>query len=689
MAVTDIRPTGNGTYTAGWGYAGPGSSSLWGAVSDADPVSYSSDYTHAAFLAGTSPYSKLSFSHAGIPANPASVVSRLRIGVTLWGLDYFDQDITVSGLIRTAGVDRTATLGTLSASGGGVAIGTVIGDGPTKADGTPWTIAEVNAIEFGINSISWVGVATYAPAVSSIWLEATYDPIPGQIERIREIGSRRLLIQRYGRDILEVTVPIEFASSDLLSEIAVSWPNAPTATGAGWGIKGYERRVFRLMRSEIDLNKMVVKLRLRDLRRTLVNLWDVGRVTSVTNVQCNGVARLDLGTGARTFDRNSFKYIDSPTEEKILGISTDIEAYDGNGFLLEKTVTNIVGNGGFKNGLTGWTTATNGVGALVSTSTSDLWWDSTLVATSCTLYAPNGGANYARVSRNTANSVSANTYFTVSIRHKDAGDGTMVVRLQRNSDAKYWDNATLNWVAAPATDVPVTFSSTKANWRSAAIPIGTSSSTLNVMVMKSGGASNPQTNYVYNVQVENARYATSPILTNTTSAARTADDLTYTDTSTAYHWHPSHGTLSLHARFHWNSTDLESGDTKYIWHGTYGASEIRIWYQNGTLTFRRTYSGINYDATYATAITRDTWYQLAFRWTGSAGELGLTAGTQSVFVNKVKGTDVVGPSSPSHTYPGTIRVGRSSSASSTYMDGWIKNLRLTPLVHTDTEIGQL
>lgn len=105
---------------------------------------------------------------------------------------------------------------------------------------------------------------------------------------------------------------------------------------------------------------------------------------------------------------------------------------------------------------------------------------------------------------------------------------------------------------------------------------------------------------------------------------------------------------------------------------------------NGRWTFRIRAAGVTYDATFAATPSSGVWYQIGARWTGTNGELGVTARTASIWVDRVKGTDVVSVV-PTEAGTATFDIGSTGSAGN-ILNGQIRKILSCQYVFTDTEM---
>lgn len=99
-------------------------------------------------------------------------------------------------------------------------------------------------------------------------------------------------------------------------------------------------------------------------------------------------------------------------------------------------------------------------------------------------------------------------------------------------------------------------------------------------------------------------------------------------------------------------------------------------------------AGSTYRATKSASPSSVTWYQIARRWTGSNGELGLAPYTLSLFVDRVKGTDAVASGVITEAGTSSVYIGSRNSAGTDILNGQIRKIHSYQYVPTDVEMAR-
>lgn len=110
---------------------------------------------------------------------------------------------------------------------------------------------------------------------------------------------------------------------------------------------------------------------------------------------------------------------------------------------------------------------------------------------------------------------------------------------------------------------------------------------------------------------------------------------------------------------------------------------------NARWVFEIRAAGTTYRATKSATPSAATWYWIGARWTGAEAELDATAYTASVWVDGVKGTDVVVGAAMTQAFTSSLEIGTKAAAGTDTLNGTIRNIHSLPIVYTDDEMGRL
>lgn len=671
MAQTWIgRPLAIGNYDA-WTLGAGATKPI--AVDPGDPVVHDDDTTYISKANGAAA-SQQSFTL--LPYRPlvASIVSfsyGLRSKIA-WAISA--ESLTV--FARLNGVDGATSLATHGVSNAWTTFGAAL----ARPGGGNWTVPDLlnPTLEICVGNPASVDGAV---RVSSLWVSVSYEPVPAQNSKARDVGSRRLLAFRRESSRLTPIIRAEFLDAELLDEIGVAHYAHPLHNALGGGLQPWQRVPHRVMRSEFNLQAMTLGVELKDIRGQLLQLWDVGRSMKTSGPTLDGIARLDPGC-TRTLTRASNAWVPSPSDGLVHQCRDGEEKIETNGMLFEQARTNGLTRSSFVSQLTGWTTTT-GVTADQAEPTIFEAGVSGYVAKIASNIVDRGPTSPA------SSSYSANARISVSIDYREAeADTALKVRITRGVDGNFWNGST--WQAG-GFSLAVTASMVDARAKFEDIDVGGNATTITVRPILINGAAG-KTAYIKHVQVELGRWATSRIVTDAATVTRAIDSLKISNNSGRRCWNKDRGTVMFRYRRAWGAN--AGSTTFYLFDLTYDASNwFRVYYSwtgggAGTeLRFEARVAGNTYTASKAFTAAAATTYRLAVRWTSSSAELGLAAFTISVFVDGVKGTDAVASAMPTETSPVDLYVGGDSGATLS-ADGNVFDIVHTQQVLTDAEISR-
>ena len=552
-----------------------------------------------------------------------------------------------------------------------------------------FTQAELDAAQAGIKQA--IQVATVARC-TQLYLEVDYVPLPTAIEPVRDAGSRRLWYRRIAVGVYTVDVPLVLGLRvELLDFFPVSHFAGPEDQGQGWQEEPWQRRPFLVVGHFVDQARELVTLTLWDQRPFLCLYRDVAWASRAPSVSADSIPRIAKGGVTRTITRASSVWLPSPAGGKIVEITDDLEAHAENGDLHEQASTNEVPQSSFKNGaaavFTGWTETGSGV---VSEETSILLWDESVVGRCPKFTAGNPIAVDFQLTSNVTANIAANAVGRLSIDHLDADAGEpLSFALVRLVDGKFWRDADSSWQVGTLWN-DMTGSVVWHRHKSKLMDVGANITTLVVAVgVPSATGTVDQVNYVGHVQWEAKRYPTSRILTEAAAVTRAESRLLISNDNGARTWNNAQGAFVCEGSPEWDDADIGAG-IHTLAAIVYDAQNYEwLYYDAGTgnVVFERLVATVSFKAVLAWAPVAGTVATIMARWTGSNAELGLTAFTSSVFVDGVKGTDVVTGAAPTEDTPANLEIG--SAEDTDRWDGQIRLLHSYQYVPSDAEAQRL
>jgi len=512
------------------------------------------------------------------------------------------------------------------------------------ATGNPWQPPDILSMEFGCtNNAAVNGQVTYALSV-----ELNYQSIPADSITPREPMTHRLRRLCHPLEVARIQVPMKFLDVELLSGMQVAHRLGPAASsiGPGWKYKPVPaRRPMRLVKREIDLNKMTLTLTLQDRRQVDCLQWETFLTKRSSATEQQGLPRIAGGAG-RYFKRATVVNVEDPSDKTIRQIAIDTEAVANGGWLIEDIVFNLVTRSCWADGsFIGWTTVTGGGQAYVMDST-DTIWDKTLTANSAKMTA--GAAAHASMSHITAddsaNASSANINTEggcLSVTYKNDNGNRLRWQLQRSDTTNWWRDSDQTWQVSaqdnffPTASVPTRSRSAKIT----GIPnVGT---TLTIFLLSE--VFNQQI-HIYDVQLEDKGFSSARIITQGSGAFRDSGGLFFDNSSVDGRqrlFNPARGTLGIAFTPSFNNADPRQGVSRTM--GLFSVN-FDIWYGGGTPPRNgfefywdvdsssyvlKVWSGGSLVGTcsvlVAGGVVANQEYDVVLRWTGTDGELGLPA----------------------------------------------------------------
>lgn len=593
---------------------------------------------------------------------------------------------------------------------------------PPSAPTTEWTKALVDGLiagaamwEDGTNSITGTGM-------SACYLLVEYVAAPSQIEQARLVGSQKLWLTRKASPSSELVLPIGYADTGVGDDLEVSHPDGPHPTDEGWLYELWQRRRMRVLERTIDLDGGNVRFKLLDLRATayMASLVETLRTDIAPGAIDDGLLRLQSG-GGRAFTRSTDAWAQAPEDGRVtLRVANELMLQgpeEHRAAALEPARTNFAKQSSFTGGAASWTASTAGAtivatndlfdsgvtewhGQIVSDAASDVYLE-----TFCDVPEPGG-----------------NEVLRLSIDYELSSATTLYWQLERIADSRQWDPVNGDWGGSgfyTLADMMVTGEPTGRGsilrCVSEAIlhePTATNGYYLRIGV--TAAEASGATLAVYHAQLEGydgdatVDSATSRIVTTTARVTREVDYLSFGETLDNRAWPIDGGTVLFEYRPNWCGVDGSVGlgpgggpfslknllRVQYEGDGSYmDACFCDTWNGSVGVTFRRRIASVNYDATHGTILDRKdcnaagvmSWYRIALRMVGEDGELDLTPWTLSIFVDGVKGTDVVSAKMTDVPSSATLYLGGSPSGVSG--DGQFRNVVMLPFCLTDAEIA--
>ncbi|HKQ02630.1 MAG TPA: hypothetical protein VJ735_20095 [Actinomycetes bacterium] len=505
------------------------------------------------------------------------------------------------------------------------------------ATGLAWSKAAVDATPAGVVQAA----ATALARLTQIYRVVEFVPFSAKAGAALEVGSRIIRLLRNELWLPEITGPLTWGDLEIFEDGLYSDPYYPDALGAGKGSEVWQRAGVRVLSSAFNLDEMSVTLGTFDLLGFLCHLWDAGAAEAAAgSAPSSRPAHADPGA-LRFYQRETKAWPESGAAAaqggtQLIEVGADVELVELPGNLIEEERTNDLLYSGFSAGaFTGWTVTGN-----VVADTGDLLFVPE-VSTQSAKFARAGSAN-CRLAQAPA-AYAGSEVLTLATWHKDDSGAALSWSLQRSTDSFYWNDSTAAWQVGFVANA-YTVRSTP--YRDVSKPIVLSAAAQTLTLTYYAEAAADQVNHAYHAQLGQGRYATSVIFTTSAVATRAASILRMeNDSDNGRCWITNQGTAGVTFTPE-ASTDASIAEDQVLYNTSDtgdGVDYDRVYYRHSTglMCFERKNGDDTFTATKAFTLVRGTPVHVVARATGAAGELGLAPNTLSIFVNGVKGTDVV------------------------------------------------
>jgi hypothetical protein len=558
--------------------------------------------------------------------------------------------------------------------------------------GVAFTVDELRGTGLSMDLCSQVSTGNHKHVHwSAVVLEVTYVPVPEGVGIMQEIASRTLRRGSRPVEIVSYAPGLEIGAYDLCSDVVVTHQALPES-----GNSRHDRRLCSILEEVLDLDTLVLSMRLLERRHMDVALWDTCySPEDPASPEAAGIAR--LSRGARSFKRSSGAWVNDPVDGRLVSLTLSQEKTAENGLLIERYTTNYLQRSVFAAGTSGLTlNGTGSNGSAIASSTEHRMCDSSVSAYSLKITSgtPIHAADLEAVWPTTA-SFAAGTVLTLSVHHIDLGGllGWYLYRVSALNTSGWWDTATTTWLGVKTWNA-LGAATTWTIGQCKAINIGTSAATLQLGLGVSTTGTAGSQHWVGAAQLEDGRYATSIIATNTCSITRWQDLLIVENDHESRTWPLNQGSARFVVVPLWSYTDLASTDVRVFADATHTTSGDydRLQFDASTtqLVFKHVRNGVATSAGVDWAPVAGTQYTIGCRWIGDEGDLDLADWTIDAFVDGTKGTAAV-------STEGTFRAPRSDVdlrigydySTGNHADSYYRLMEIVDIPLSDDEMGDL
>lgn len=572
--------------------------------------------------------------------------------------------------------------------------------GVNPATSAAWTQSAVNALLASIEGKD----STSIMRLDALWLEISFVGAPQQVEPVRDVASRRLFSFRQPRSVLPgLVVPLDVGLDvSPMTALPIVHFAGPHSTDQGWLQKPWQARPGLVREITILGDGSGCRLNVIDRRQRLVlyrdNAWS--RISS-SPITADGIARISKGVG-RAYIRPSVAWVKDPTSGMYRAVEADQEQLGDTGELFEAYAENVVQYSGFQAGdITGWTKSGTGVnGSAIIADTNDVqlygyaMWDrsSTGVDRSAYFLAGSPHTTDLKLTSTVSSSIAANSIMFLSIWTRNDGGAAQSgwYALQRGVDSKYWRAFDDTWhVGIEWNEIDTNGGVAEVQrWDAGPITAGASATTLTLICGLPSTVPAGQVTHFYGAQIT-GQNPSSPILTTNATRARYASQLLITNDVGKRCINTDQGGFCCEVIPQWSSAYIGNVNKTILYIALDSSNYMWLYYDgtNGRWAFEVKHNSVTDRAVQSGSVTAGTTYRVGARWTGSNGELDLTAYTYSIFVDGVKGTDDVGGAISGVLDDCDLEIGTRNTTEN--FDGVIRLHTSLQWVPTDVEMARL
>jgi hypothetical protein len=526
--------------------------------------------------------------------------------------------------------------------------------------GLAWTLADLVALKVGVRTVALTDpTASSNPTgmITSIYVEIDATSTMPNADQVRHVGSWRLRFRRLPlRKVVLDGLPLQYGDKGPGDTIWLAHRSLPTPDGLGASELAWSRAPLGVTK-RTRKGAGGVRLECIDPTSYACRFWS----PLVTDLHCddqaNGIAMLSPAGAALSYSRSFVGYAKRqdglwtqraaglPRYHKDYGLLISPSAYAG---ILNNTF-GAFGGGAFTN----WGSTLAGAGSF---SQDPAYLFDVAGLRACALLSGGGVGGQARLYQDWAAWNQIDGVFRALVGIK--AQGRVQVALEYNPGAAYFDFNTLTWGGGGFYEPPAAASGELFEWWSGQIPSPPNGSTvrLHVSVFDANAARVYAATIVRDSAGGGRMVCPHEFPVRTVSAGFTdSDQVILANTESCLIWDWTHGESNFEFTPLWGHADLWDGATRMliVVGGTATGAQAMAYYERisavagrwvfavpdsaGTLAA----AAYNVSAAASNLPARLTTVKVALRWTGVAGELGLTPFTRSIFINGAKGTDAV------------------------------------------------
>ena len=520
MPTVILLPTAIGDQGDTWTQAG--GSSKYNAVDPGDPISHD-DGTSSLFTLVKAIRQSMKFEDLSTKVPSAKTVISVTFNLRLQSFDcvptnqvfYRSCDATQVNVT----VDGVAVLG---ASTPWADYGSVL----PPADNGDWTVAKVDdaQLQWFVNDPLGGGRID----ATSVWLVVQYGETVTTIEPPDEAARRRLRRYRFEEDKYALYCGPRAEQIRPWQDFRFQDPFAPEASGAGFGPEDWASRLLRANRKTIDPGTNHVTLEAIDPRRYLTTFY----LQAISDAPGKTTGTIAINNGnVETFTRATKGWLEWK-DGVVYEVPAAEKKHNHRGLLIEHERTNRILNsafhvdgGGGADVFASWTELLSGAGISAGTA---LPYIDPAVSKQYLIIGNTNPAEDRGVNQETPFSFTGSSYVALSVVHRDQVVNDQVGLVICNTVTGNCLQADLtSWAASPVKFEP--WPTRYGVWTRDTIVFPMESSGATLIVGLRNTIADGQVHIAQIDIIDDARFATSPIVTTTAMVTENQDELYYSN----------------------------------------------------------------------------------------------------------------------------------------------------------------
>lgn len=564
------------------------------------------------------------------------------------------------------------------------------------ATGLFWTKGGFEAAQLGFEMPRDEGEFNSMQFITSAYFAV--DAIPAEPGKSREIGTAYLNAVRRSIEFMSLTTSHLILDNEIMDDLSLFHIQHPITQILGeldhrgvmrTGAEGWRSLLVQWRDLKIDLNTLAVDITLRRRRDELSTFLDGGQSRVSAASMENGVEFLIAG-GTKSYTRASMAWHPDPVTGLVVPFANNERPISNEGFTPENLGKNWILNSSFVTDLTNITRSGSGTSVRETSPPEPLFHAD--VSPACLKMTAGNPHSTEQANEWTVNPDKA-MLLRFSIDHKDDSGALLEWRIRRSDTGEYVNDSSGGWTGSSTWNaLPIV--TTRTRHKSTFIIDLDAATTLLVRVRQASGGTVSRVNRIYHAQLEEngfgimtSRVVTPSSVTNT----RAIQLFGGTNNTGKRSFNNAYGTAFFEVIPHWTAEEMAiSGGSPPIMRIIHDSNDSwRLFYNSvagNRVDFVSERSIVLTTATTPYTPVFGELARVAIRWIPiNESMFGLPAGTISVFMNGVKGSDAVRAANPLEESPNMMYIGTGEDGVA--WNGVVRQSRITAQIYSDEEIA--